>query len=419
MLATAFIVLAIALAVGLLAQLAMLLYSSVRRVAFAGVQAKMEVELLAERLNSARRQLKRQEIASSWNGARKFRIDQIVEECEGVKSFYLVPHDKKPLPGFFPGQYLTFELNIPDQRGKIIRCYSLSDRPRADYYRVTIKRVDGPAAQPTPRGGLVSTHFHRALLVGDIVDVKAPSGGFYLDLEKTGPIVLLGGGVGLTPLFSMLAEIVESRCKREVWLFYGVRNREDHIMKERLEKLAAENDNLNLYICYSRPGPTDAKGKDYHFDGRLTVATLKQELPSNNYDYYLCGPGEMMSSLHDGLREWGVPEANIHLEAFGPASVKKAATAPADATTAKAVKVKFARSACEVNCTSDVDSLLDLALASNVPIGYGCRAGGCGTCKTAIISGTVKYLKKPGCEVEAGSCLTCICLPDSELILEA
>jgi hypothetical protein len=126
----------------------------------------------------------------------------------------------------------------------------------------------------------------------------------------------------------------------------------------------------------------------------------------------------MMQDMHDQLLAWGVPKASVHMEAFGPASVKKK-SADAPATPAAALKVSFSRSSVEAAWTGQVDTLLDLALAEKVPIGFGCRAGNCGTCKTAIKSGTVKYLKEPGCEVEAGSCLTCICVPESPLTLEA
>ncbi len=398
--------------------LTLLFFSSLRRITAIGVQRRLDGELFSQRLGLARMQLKRQESAGSWNGTRKFQIDRVVNECTDVSSFYLVPHDKKPLPPFLPGQFLTFELDVPGQRSRVIRCYSLSDRPRPDYYRVTIKRVSPPADKPGGKPGLVSNHFHLKLKAGDIVDVKAPSGGFFLDTNRLTPVVLLAGGVGITPMVSMANEIMELTRQRETWFFLGVRNSQDHILKEHLEKLAVANSNLRLHIIYSRPNKTDVKGKDYHHEGRLNVALLRQQLPSNNFDFFMCGPGEMMSDLNTALLAWNVPEENIHLEAFGPASVKRApAGAPEPA--GPQVKVGFSRSNREAPWTGMVDSLLDLALAEGVPIGYGCRAGNCGSCKTAIKSGKVKYRKRPGSEVEAGSCLTCIAVPDGDLILDA
>lgn len=189
-------------------------------------------------------------------------------------------------------------------------------------------------------------------------------------------------------------------------------------MKEHLEQLAKTNNRLHLHVCYSRPGESDVKGRDYHSQGRLNIALLRQELPSNNFDFFMCGPGEMMNDLTEGLIAWGVPEENIHSEAFGPASVKRPAPAASESL-GERHKIHFSRSKREVAWSGQSDSLLDLALAEGVPISYGCRAGNCGSCKTAIKSGKVKHRKRPGCEVEAGSCLTCIAVPESDLSLDA
>ena len=101
-----------------------------------------------------------------------------------VCSFYLQPHDEKPIPGFDPGQFLTFQLNIPAQPKAVVRCYSLSDAPRPDMYRVSIKRVPPPRDNPDAPPGLSSNHFHDNVKVGDILDVKEPSGRFFLDMSK-------------------------------------------------------------------------------------------------------------------------------------------------------------------------------------------------------------------------------------------
>ena len=420
LLAHLFTVLAMLLAAGVLAQLVMLGIELAQRLSLAVRQQRQDAELFALRLQTAKNRQQREVAAGSWNGVRKFKIDRVVEECEGVKSFYLVPHDQKTLPSFLPGQYLTFELDVPGQPGRVTRCYSLSDRPRPDYYRVTIKRSPAPPGKPEARPGLGSGFFHSHLKPGDILNVKAPAGGFYLDVNRSTPVVLLAGGVGLTPMVSMLNEIVTNSPGREVWFFFAVRNQAEHIMKATLDAIARDHHNVHLCVCYSRPLETDVLGRDYHHAGRVNLDLLKARLPANNFDFYMCGPGEMMSDLNTSLREWGVPEKFIHMEAFGPASVKKPAPASGPAADpGTAPKVVFARSQRETGWTPQTDSLLDLALAEKVPVGYGCRAGNCGTCQTAVKSGKVKYLKEPGCEVEAGSCLICICVPDSNLVLEA
>lgn len=377
-----------------------------------------EAAMMSVRLNHLRRGLEKKESRSPWNGTRKFWIERVTAECEGVKSFYLMAHDKRALSGFFPGQYLTFELDIPGERKRTTRCYSLSDRPGREYYRVTIKAVPSPPDTPGIRPGLVSNHFHQRLHEGDIVDVKAPSGGFHLDTERMSPVVLIAGGVGVTPMSAMLHYITTETPQRQAWLFYGVRNGSDHILHDELEALAKDNDQVHLHVCYSRPRHEDTVGKDYQHKGHVTLELLRSQLPSNNFEYYLCGPGQMMQDMHNGLLEWGVPKECIHLEAFGPASVKKSGPS-VPAPPSVGLKVRFSRSDREIDWTGQVDSILDMALGADIPLDFGCRAGGCGSCKTAVKSGKVKYLKDPGCEVESGSCLTCICVPETSLELDA
>ncbi|MGH9808000.1 MAG: FAD-binding oxidoreductase, partial [Terriglobia bacterium] len=242
-------------------------------------------------------------------------------EADDICSFYFVAHDQMTLPRFRPGQYLTFQLRIPDQAQPVIRCYSLSDSPeRPGYYRCTIKRIAPPRDQPDAPGGVASSFFH-GCHEGDLVDVRAPSGNFFLDLNSTRPVVLIGGGIGLTPVLSMLNAICDAAVPRETWFFYGVRNRREHAMYEHLRQIAAGHPNVNLVVCYSDPTDNCIEGKDYDVRGWVSVDLFKKTLPSNNYEFYICGPPPMMESVTQGLREWGVPAADIHFEAFGPATV--------------------------------------------------------------------------------------------------
>ena len=122
-----------------------------------------------------------------WTGWRKFRVLAIMEETEAVKSFYLTPHDKKPLPPFLPGQHVAVKTTPPDRQEQLIRCYSLSCAPNADFYRISVKR-EGPRPEaPHQPRGLMSTYLHRSLQEGDFIDLKSPSGAFSLDLSKHTP----------------------------------------------------------------------------------------------------------------------------------------------------------------------------------------------------------------------------------------
>ncbi len=376
-------------------------------------------ELLLTRLDAARRtQRQAAENSAPWNGVRKFSVAKKVPDAGDACSFYLAPHDKKPLPPFKPGQYLTFELEIPGQKKKTIRCYSLSDAVNPDHYRVTIKRC--PPSKPEHPVGLASNFFHDHIHEGTILDVKAPGGHFYLDTAKEFPVVLISGGVGITPCLSMLNELLALGSKREIWWFYGVRHGGEHIMREHVAALAAKHDNIRLHVCYSNPTEQDRLGVDYQHAGRVSVDLFRQLLPSSNYDFFMCGPGPMMESVTKGLAAWGVPDDRVHFEAFGPASVKKAAPpAAAAGSAAPAAKITFGKSGKTVEWDRAAANLLEFATAQGVAIASGCCAGQCGTCVTAIRSGQVSYPQEPGSKPEPGTCLACVALPAGDLVLDA
>ena len=407
-------------------QVLVLLVTSFRRYSREREQHNLALELLKTQVNIAKGVIK--EVLSlefSWPGLRKFTIKRKVAEGGGVCSFYLSPHDGKPLPAFKPGQYLTFNMHFRgearDAAKEVIRCYSLSDSPgHTDYYRVSIKKIPPPRDNPDLPPGVASSYFHQ-LQEGDILDVKAPSGKFFLDTAQQNPVVLIGGGIGVTPVLSMLNTIAESGLQREVWFFLGVRNQGDHIFKEHLQNLVLEHENIRLNVCYSDPSDNDVEGKDYQHKGRVSVDLFKRVLPSNNYDFYICGPPPMMKSLTEGLKKWGVPDDHVYFEAFGPASVKKAPaeTKKEGADAGPKHKIVFAKSNKTLPWNTSDGSILDFALANGVNIDSGCRAGNCGTCVTAIKSGQVTYIHEPGTAPETGTCLTCISGPSGDLTLDA
>jgi len=410
---------------GALAQICFGLYESLARRITESQRARTQAANFAQRaaivLDAERADRNRHEL--SWSGFRKFKIDRKVEEAQGVCSFYLKPHDGESIPSFKPGQYLTFKLNVPDQPRPVTRCYSLSESPTEnDYYRVTIKRVDPPMKKPEAPPGISSSFFHRKLEEGDIVDVKAPSGRFFLDQTSERPVVLIGGGIGLTPLLSMLNTICNSGSNRETWFIYGVNDRNDHVMHDHLNNIRTLNENVNIVVCYSRFSESDVKGIDYDVEGYVSLEVLKELLPSNNYEFYICGPPPMMDSITVALKEWGVPDDDVNFEAFGPASVKRKPTTDgkgkADKDAARSHEVLYARSSKTIAWTPDSGSLLDLAEANGINLDFGCRAGSCGTCLTAIKEGSVEYLSEPDAEPESGACLACIAIPCSNLVLD-
>lgn len=369
------------------------------------------------------------ESTTAWRGWRKFRVQKLVRETPTTTSVFLAPQDGLSLPEFKPGQFLTLKFSLPGQSTPQTRCYSLSDGARAgQHYRITVKDIHG---KPPAQGG-VSHFVNWQWAIGDTIDVKAPSGDFFLDGSSTEPAILLAGGVGITPLMSMIETVLQRGDRRDMLLFYGLRHGGEHIFKDRLRELARQHSNINVLNCYSDPESGEVEGRDYHFRGRVSVELIKRALPGPNFHFYMCGPGPFMSSLFEQLIQWGVPEDHIHFEAFGPATVtavstraKSSADEATPAKTVAACQVHFARSKKTVDWTGQDSTLLDTALKNGVSMSSGCRAGQCGSCQTKILRGEVAYPKGQPHEVEAGHCLPCVAVPKAnggnagEVVLDA
>ena len=128
-----------------------------------------------------------------------------------------------------------------------------------------------------------------------------------------------------------------------------------------------------------------------------------------------------MESLTSGLKEWGVPDTDINFESFGPASIKKTSETSRrrKVLPETQLEVEFSKSSKTVTWDGSCSSILELAETHNITIDSGCRAGSCGTCLTALKQGEVEYIEEPGALPEGSSCLTCISIPKTKLILDA
>jgi ferredoxin-NADP reductase len=350
------------------------------------------------------------------------------DSAQSQCSFYLEPVDGHPLPSYKPGQFLTFSLALGSDSGaavdEITRCYSLSDAPNSAHYRVTIKRAVPPLEQPSVPPGKSSSYFLDRVQVGDVLQVRAPSGRFYLDPDSSTPVVLIGGGIGLTPMMSMLHWCLEHQPGRTVHLYYGVRNSKEHAFKSLLQELAANAPQFHLHLVYSVAAQSDVLGVDYHHAGQINVALLKQTLRHGQHQFYVCGPAAMMESLVPALAAWGVALADIHFEAFGPASVHlpnpQSSVAPEDTLASPVnLEIRFKLSQRSLAWDGRDANLLDFAESHGISVESGCRSGSCGSCATPLLSGQVLYEHIPDFELAPGQCLLCVGKPASALVLGA
>lgn len=369
--------------------------------------------------------------AAAWAGYRPFRVRaKTLEDADGqVCSFELVPEDGQPLAPFLPGQFLTFRLDLPSTQGstsRLVRCYSLSDAPKAEAYRVSIKRaLNGTGV--TGVNQHASHYFHDDVKVGSLLQARAPSGHFYLDRGQE-PVVLIAGGIGITPMLSMINWVVQQQPGRELWLFYGVRQAAELVMQAHLEALAARHPNLHLHLCFSASQPASILAlpeRVHHHHGRIDLRLLRSVLPLKPYHFYLCGPTQLLASLVPALESWGVADERIHFEAFGPASIprKKAGLTPSGPVTGSPfigpLAVTFATSGKVCQWWPGMGSLLDFAEANGIDVASGCRSGSCGSCQTTIRAGQVRYAHAPDHIPEPGTCLLCVSTPVSAVTLDA
>ncbi len=359
----------------------------------------------------------------AWEGFKEFSVQrrEFEDNKQSICSFYLLPLDGKALPLYKPGQFLTFKLFIVDPLSNvpktIVRCYSLSDAPH-DYYRISVKRVLAPAGKPELPPGLSSAFFHDQLPVGSQVLVKAPSGHFHLMENEHLPIVLVGGGIGITPMLSIINTVLEQELKTEVWLYYGIRNGDEHIMKEHLQALAKAHDNFHLHVCYSAPNESDIEGVDFQHKSRVDLSLLRTTLKLMHYQFYVCGPKPMMESLVPGLEDWGVNSDDIFYESFGPATLSKHKKTISAISSEPPINITFSKTGKTIPWDPAADSLLEFSEANDIEVESGCRAGSCGSCQTAVQAGEVDYNQEPDADISAGHCLLCISKPKNNLTLE-
>lgn len=355
---------------------------------------------------------------NAWNGWRKFQVTKIVQENDSIKSFYLSPHDGKKLPSFLPGQHLIFRLKVRGHSKPVIRCYSLSDSAtESGYYRVTIRRQAAPQADDSIPNGVSSCYFHDEVDVHTILDVRAPTGNFYLDLTELNPVVLVAGGVGITPFLSMIETLNRQNSKREIWLFYALRDENDLIMLDHLKRISRKLENLTIHYFFEE---IDGKSlSNYRHRGFVSASIIRDLGAPMDVDFFVCGPPTMMQVISQGLVEIGVNDDRVHVESFGSPAGPNSTALIVNNTSSERFSINFQLSDKSVEWNNKSTTLLEVAESAGVQIDSGCRAGSCGTCLTAVIDGDFKHINEPGIDIEHGSCLPCIAAPISDIKLSA
>ena len=323
-------------------------------------------------------------VAKSWAG--QLKVVGVFDETPEVRTFRLVSTTGPRLPfDFLPGQYLNLTLMIDGQ--KVRRSYTIASPPsRVAYCELTIKREER---------GLSSRHLHDSVRIGSLLDVRAPAGRFTFTGTEAESIVLIGGGVGITPLMAKIRYLTDLGWPGKIYLVFSVKTERDIIFRDELDALRLRHPNLQVTVTLTRDDGPEWKGER----GRISGAMLERAVPSIAAQrVHICGPTEMTEPIRKMLHDLGVPDGSIETESFASpsraASVDPAASANGNAKRAAMdneeweASITFARSNKSTRLTAD-QTVLEAAEALGVAINYDCRAGICGQCKVKRLAGRV------------------------------
>ncbi len=364
---------------------------------------------------------------------RPWRVTKVTDESRVIRSFHLAPGDGLPRPAFHAGQHLPIRLRTAAGQ-ELRRSYTVSNAPEDVELRLSVKRE-----------GEASSHLHDHLRVGDLIEALEPQGRFAINAQSRRPAVLIGAGVGITPMVAFARHLVAQGERRPpmrpVHLIQVARDEPSRAFGAELQALADQSEGaLRLHVVLSHPEGAPASAHP----GPLTVPMLQQWLPLDDYEFFICGPGGFMQALCDGLRDLGVPDERIQAEAFGPSALRrrvarggvdaagpkgqeKAAEfeglapgatsmgadleAPVPSPPAQRATVIFKRTGREAAWTPSDGTLLDFSERQGLAPPFSCRAGHCGSCATRVMAGAVTYPKPITWQPAAGEVLLCCAVP--------
>ncbi|MBI3231104.1 MAG: NO-inducible flavohemoprotein [Burkholderiales bacterium] len=240
------------------------------------------------------------------------KVIKIVNESDNVMSFYLQTLDGKSPGDFKPGQYISIAMQVGDLRQ--LRQYSLSDAPQQPWWRISVKRERASHNLPE---GQISTMLHEDICVGDTLQVSAAYGDFAPTLAGEKPLVLISGGIGITPMMAVLNALCHSESRRPILFLHAARNSQHHALRTDLAYARTAYPQLRMVTAYEQPLANDVLGEDYQQHGHLDLASVLQESDLAG-DFYLCGPIAFMQAQWLALLTAGIPPQRIHREVFGP-----------------------------------------------------------------------------------------------------
>ena len=342
-----------------------------------------ELQLTKDKLAAAKRVATTAKKKKFWSG--ELRIARIFDETHNVKTFRMVPLDGGELPfEAISGQYINLALVIDGKR--VNRSYTIASSPtRRTYVEISVKR-----------DGLASKFLHSTMKEGDTIKVSAPAGKFHFAGHEADRVILVAGGVGITPMMSVVRSLTDRGWRGDMYLLYAVRGREDVVFEGELAYLMKRHPNLHVKVTLSNePEGTAPSGIWDGARGRLGRALVESFVPDcHRGPVMLCGPTPQMAAARALFVELGVPDAQIFEEAFAsPPPPKDEAAADAEMAAPEAEAggdhpVLFRRSGKRAEIAGGL-TILEAAEENEIAIPFECRSGICGQCKCKLVSGRV------------------------------
>ena len=299
-----------------------------------------------------------------WSG--ELVVELVLDETPSVKTFRLRHPSEANIPfRFLPGQFVT--VTTGHGLDAVQRCYTIASSPsERAYCEITVKRE-----------GAASALLHDHLVPGSKLSVSGPMGRFIFDGEGADEIVMIAGGVGITPLMSKICSLAACKWAGRIDLIYSVKTRRDIIFKKELAELQRLFPALNMHVTVTSEDKEWSGAR-----GRISEEWVRSIVPDIvGRRVHLCGPTPMAASVQQILHQLGVPASRIEVEAFGGRTERKKEDAGE-------YGIRFARSGRAAIVSGDV-TVLEAALSAGVALDHGCRAGVCGRCKVKLIGGEV------------------------------
>jgi ring-1,2-phenylacetyl-CoA epoxidase subunit PaaE len=305
---------------------------------------------------------------------------------------------------FSAGQHLTIKVTINGET--LYRTFSISSIPNTDNsLTLTIKKI---------KGGKVTNYLAEHLEVGDSLEVTAPSGQFYLNPEPANQkhYVMIAGGSGITPIYSMIGTILKFEPKCKITLFYANRNSDSIIFKEKFEQWVIEFPN-QLKVKYFLSEEENLKNATKGYITRISLEEIVNQYDKNKLDFYLCGPEMMTNKLLEDLVYLGMAKENIHHELFFVTTQIQETSWQKAQVSARIFGKTYQFE------TQESKTILQSGLEQNVPLPFSCQSGLCGMCKMKCNEGKVimksnQVLTEK--DLQDGYILTCQSLPQSSTI---